>query len=186
MRQKLHENGLALTTLALFLTFLAAQSAAGWHVHNKNRESQGQKALNYGAYLTSGHNVEAIFENWESEFLQMAAYVLLSVWLYQKGSPESKKLDQEEPVDANPRDADPSDPNVPDPVRRGGLVLKLYESSLSLALFALFFASFAFHAAGGAREYSREQVLRGEPPVSLAQFLGTSMSRCCARKSFCG
>jgi hypothetical protein len=79
-------------------------------------------------------DVEAVFENWESEFLQDAAYVMLTVYLYQRGSPESKDPDKEEAVDADPRESQ-TDPNAPWPVRRGGAWLKLYENSLFLAFF---------------------------------------------------
>ena len=69
---------------------------------------------------------EALFENWESEFLQMAVFVLLTTFLIQKGSPESRRPGVKELVDTDPRDfAD--DPDAPWPVRRGGWILRLYE-----------------------------------------------------------
>jgi hypothetical protein len=95
----------------------------------------GQPPESYIQYLTSGAFVEATFENWESEFLQMGAYVLLTAFLIQKGSPESKNPDGDQ-VDQDPR-TQRDDPDAPGPVKRGGLVLALYEHSLSLALFGL-------------------------------------------------
>jgi hypothetical protein len=97
--------------------------------------------------------MEATMENRESEFLQMFAYVLLTAFLYQRGSAESRKLDEPEPVDRDPRLAEKT-AETPWPVRRGGWILTLYENSLSVGLFLLFALSFVLHAVAGAREYS--------------------------------
>jgi hypothetical protein len=112
-------------------------------------------------------------ENWESEFLQMFAYVLLTAFLFQKGSAESKDPQKQEAVDRDPR---PScdDKTAPWPVREGGIVLKLYENSLSIALFLLFVISFVLHAIGGAKEYSQQQTMHGEEAVTVVQYLGTA------------
>jgi hypothetical protein len=117
--------------------------------------------------------VEATFENWESEFLQMGSYVLLTVWLRQRGSPESKKLDGKEDVDEGPEGHD-GDRDAPWAVRRGGLALALYKNSLSIAFFTLFIASWLLHGAGGAHEYSEQQQAHGGEPVTMAKFMTTS------------
>jgi hypothetical protein len=133
----------------------------------------GDRPPAYGEYLTSGGFVEATFENWESEFLQMAAYVMFTVRLRQKGSAESKKLEGREEVDADPRLVRDRE-NAPWPVRRGGFVLTLYEHSLGIAFALLFLLSFVAHALGGAADYSKERLLHGGTPVSMLQYLGTS------------
>ncbi len=134
----------------------------------------GQPGLAYGSYLRSSHFWEATAENWESEFLQIFAYVLLTAFLYQKGSAESKKLDEPEPVDRDPR-RKRKEQDVPGPVRWGGLALKVYEHSLSLAFLLLFLASIAMHALSGAKEYNEEQVTHGEQDkLSVLQYAGTS------------
>ena len=117
--------------------------------------------------------MEAVFENWESEFLQMGAYVVLTAVLRQKGSPESKRLAGPEDVDEDPR-GHRHDKDAPWPVRRGGVALRLYEHSLSLALLALFVASFALHVAGGTSAYNQEQAAHGGAPVSVVGYLGTA------------
>jgi len=78
--------------LALFLFSLLGQSITGYHEYNQDQLEHGQPTVGYAEYHSTGHFVEAVFENWESEFLQMAAYVLLTVYLFQKGSPESKPV----------------------------------------------------------------------------------------------
>jgi hypothetical protein len=174
VRRILRENGLSITLFALFFLTVVGQSVMGYHEYNEDQKDHGQPLIEYTEYLESGHFVEAIFENWESEFLQMGAYVLLTAFLYQKGSPESKKLDEKELVDVGPEKSRRSRKNAPWPVRRGGIILSLYKYSLSIALFLLFFISFALHAAGGARQYSHEQAMHGNQGVSMIQYLGTS------------
>jgi uncharacterized protein DUF6766 len=104
MRRLLRDNGLTLTMFGLFLLFLVGQSVAGEHEYNQDQAAHHQPTVGYATYLTTGAFVEATFENWESEFLQMAAYVPLTVFLFQRGSAESKDPDQPDPVDENPGD----------------------------------------------------------------------------------
>ena len=173
MRKWVRENGLSIALFGLFVVFLTAQSFTGWRSFNGDQKQHHQPTLSYGSYLTSAHFVEATFENWESEFLQMAAYVLLTVWLVQKGSSESKPLEGDPELDADPR-TQKDRKDAPGPVRRGGVWLVLYENSLGLAFAILFLLSITLHALGGAREYSAEQVAHGGAPVSFGQFVTTS------------
>jgi hypothetical protein len=167
------ENSLSIVMFTLFLFAIVGQSIAGQRTFNDDREEHGETEVGYFEYLGSGHFVEAVFENWESEFLQMGLYVLLTAYLVQKGSPESRKLDEKNPQDDDPEKSR-NDPNAPWPVRQGGVVSKLYEYSLATALLTLFVVSFALHAAGGAAEYSREQLAHGAEPVSVFGYLATS------------
>ncbi len=173
MRKLLRENGLSIALFGLFLVFLVAQIFTGWHSYDADQLAHGAHAIGLGSYLTTGHFVEAVFENWESEFLQMASYIVLTVWLVQKGSAESKPLDGDPELDADPRLSNaPAD--APGPVRRGGKLLTIYERSLGLAFAILFLLSFGLHAWGGARAYSEEQKQHGEAPVSVAGYMTTS------------
>ncbi|HEY8113429.1 MAG TPA: DUF6766 family protein [Actinomycetes bacterium] len=172
MRRWLWLNGLALVSFGAFAIFLVGQSLVGWHAYNGDLQHLGMPALSFLAYLGSGHFVEATTENWESEFLQMGAYVVLTAMLVQRGSPESNPPDQ-------PNDDDPSDPkqikaDSPPPVHRGGLALKLYENSLSITLFGLFALSFVLHLLGGTAEENVERRAEGEPETSPGQFIRTS------------
>ena len=173
MQRFLRDTGLSLVMFGLFAVFLVAQSITGFAVYNDEQREHGEETISFPEYLSSGHFIEATFENWESEYLQMGAYVLFTVFLFQRGSSESKDPDKEESVDEDPRQAqDRSD--VPWPVRYGGPVLKLYEHSLAIAFVLLFLASFYLHALGGAREYSQEQLAHGGQAVSTWEFLHTS------------
>ncbi len=103
----------------------------------------------------------------------MAAYVVFTISLRQKGSAESKKLEGRQKVDADPRLVKDKK-NASWPVRRGGFVLTLYEHSLGIAFGLLFLLSFVAHALGGAADYSQEQLLHGGAPVSMLEYLVTS------------
>lgn len=173
MRTFIRNHGLSLTLLSLFAIFLGAQSLTGWNSHNDDLKDHGGLTLSYPSYLTTGHFVEATFENWESEFLQMGAYVLLTIWLVEKGSSESKPPEGDDEVDADPRQTR-HHTKVPGPVRRGGWQLTLYENSLGLAFVALFLLSITLHALGGVREYNAERLMHGDQPVSVGQFITTS------------
>jgi hypothetical protein len=173
MRRVLRENGLSIVLLSLFLLFWLGQSAAGYREHNSEQRDHLRPEVSYFAYLRSAHFWEATAENWESEFFQMFGYVILTAFLYQKGSSESKKLGESEPVDRDPRRTKRRD--APWPVRRGGLVLKLYENSLSLAFFLFFLFSITMHAVAGAGVYNDEQAAHGQAePLSVLQYAGTS------------
>ncbi len=172
MRRFLRENALSLALLGLFVIFLAGQSVTGLRVRNDDAVSHGGRPLGYLGYLSSGHFIEAVFENWESEFLQMAAFVLLTIGLRQKGSSESK------PLEESPEPAKSQKPrkSAPWAARRGGWVRRIYENSLSIALTLLFVLSFVLHAVGGADEENRARAQRarhGEPPVGRLEYVGT-------------
>jgi hypothetical protein len=170
LRKLLRENGLSLALGAMFVASAVGQAIAGHGQYNQELEQHGRPSVSVAAYLRSGHFLEAFFENWESEFLQMGVFVLLAAKLKQKGSAESKSLDQADDVDADPRDHR-ADPNAPGPVRRGGLALTLYEHSLSSALFLLFVLSFALHAVQGLRLVNAEEAMHGRPGMSLGAYV---------------
>jgi len=169
-RKLLRDQSLTIVTLALFLLFLAAQAITGHRVYNADQQEHQEQAISFVAYLRSGHFIEATFENWESEFLQMGAYVLLTVYLLQRGSAESRDPDQ--PLESE-EDESLTDES-PWAAKRAGAVRLAYENSLALTLFAIFFLSFLVHAWGGAKAFSEEQVAHGGSPVTTLEFMRTS------------
>jgi hypothetical protein len=164
----------------IFVACLFGQSLTGWRVYNQDEQEHGGETVGYGRYFLTGHFVEATFENWESEFLQMGMFVFLTAFLVQKGSAESKKPEgeggeeEQEEDDGGEQRARRDGSDAPWPVRRGGWVLKIYENSLSLAFFILFLIAFVLHAMGGAAEFSQEQLAHGQKAVSTLAFLATS------------
>jgi hypothetical protein len=172
-RDTLRGSSLTLVMLGGFLLFTVGQVVTGWYEYNSELHEHGALAISLLSYLGRGHVWEAVFENWESEFLQMAVFVTFSTVLYQQGSPESRRPGVVELVDADPRDYRDA-PDAPWPVRRGGWILVLYEHSLGLALFALFACSWVGHALGGWAEQTHQQLLHHEAPQTLFQYTRSS------------
>jgi TM2 domain-containing membrane protein YozV len=134
-------------------------------------EEEGGQQLNMGQYFTSGHFLQSTFENWESEFLQMALFVILTMFLYQKGSSESKDPEKEEEVDREPN---PRRRNTPWPVKKGGLALAIYKHSLCYALTIIFLLSFLLHWYGSLKDYNEEQILKHLPTETAFQYMSNS------------
>ncbi|MDT5326091.1 MAG: hypothetical protein QOF25_3243 [Mycobacterium sp.] len=130
LKQFVQDNGLVLACLGLFAVFFIGMVVSGAANYNEQQQEHGSAAqVSVWGYLTTGDFVEATFENWESEFLQMGMYVVLTAFLFQKGASESKPIGERAPQDADPRRAKIK-PDTPWPVRRGGWVLTVYENSL--------------------------------------------------------
>lgn len=167
MKRFLHDNGLTIALMLLFLGAIAGQAVFGWRADAEELRLHHAPPLGFAAYLGSGHFISAVFENWESEFLQMAVYVVLTAVLVQRGSPESRDPDGEgdEEGVSIPAAA------LPGPVRRGGVLLRVYAHSLSLALVALFLISFVLHLLGSTWRASEEAALHGQPPHTVADTL---------------
>jgi hypothetical protein len=172
-RSFLRDNSLSIVIVSFFVLSTVGLSFAGHAHYNDEQRAHGEPTVTLGEYLGRGDFLEALMENWESEFLQMFVFVLLTAFLIQRGSAESKDPDESDPQDRDPRkSSDRKD--VPGPVRRGGVALKLYENSLSLTFLVLFLLSFALHALGGVRAYNEEQLAHGEEPASTLEYIGSS------------
>jgi O-antigen ligase len=164
----LYRNSLSIAFLLLFIATLLAQAFAGWKEHNQELLDEHAPGLPFVMYLTTGHFISATFENFQSEFLQMAMYVLLTVGLRQQGSAESKSLVEKEEVDREPK----ATADAPGPVKKGGWLLKLYSHSLSITFFALFFISWILHLYGSLKDHNAEQVIKGKTAETLLSYLG--------------
>jgi len=163
-------HGLSLALATLFVLSMVGQTLSGWRVYNDEQTQHAGPEVGLLTYLQTGHFGEATFENWESEFLQMAFYILLTARLYQRGSSESKRPGVREEVDRDPRAA-AAKPDAPWPVRRGGWVLTLYEHSLSLTFAVLFVVSFALHGVRGLVEHNAQQLAHGVSSDTLASYM---------------
>lgn len=160
----LRRNGLSLVLLVLLLGSLTGQVIAGRAVYNKELAEAGAAPLAWMEYLRSGHFISATFENWESEFLQMGMYVLLTVGLRQKGSAESRPMKESQEEERIEHGAKPW------PVRAGGTWKALYAHSLSIAFAILFVLSFALHLDGSWLHEQNERAIKGEAPIALAEY----------------
>jgi hypothetical protein len=169
----LRDRSLTIVLMAMCVASGTGQLFTGWAEYNNEQVEHHRSVAALSGYLAQGHFWEALFENWESEFLQMAVFVLLTTVLVQKGSPESRRPGVIEVVDADPRDfGDRAD--APWPVRRGGWVLRLYEHSLGLAFVLLFVVSWIGHLVGGFADYAEDQAMHGNPQPTLLTYLWSS------------
>jgi hypothetical protein len=171
MKKFFRNNSLSLVFLGFFFIALAGQIATGRNEHNEETVDLGGKPLSISEYVTSGHFLQSTFENWESEFLQMALFLIGSMFLYQKGSSESKDPDKEEDVDREPN---PRKKGAPWPVKKGGLALAIYKHSLCYAFTLLFLLSFYAHWKGSLKDYNEEHVLKGKPTETAMEYISGS------------
>jgi hypothetical protein len=171
MKKFLKNNSLSLVFFILFLLSLGGQVVTGLKQHNQEMEEKGGQQLNMSQYFTSGHFLQSTFENWESEFLQMALFVILTMFLYQKGSSESKDPEKKEEVDREPN---PRRRNAPWPVKKGGLALAIYKHSLCYALTIIFILSFLLHWYGSLKDFNEEQILKHLPTETAFQYISNS------------
>jgi membrane protein implicated in regulation of membrane protease activity len=155
----IRDNSLTLVLLAFFLLSLTGQALSGVAAENQERQQDGAAALSLADYLGTGAFLSALFENWESEFLQMWVYVMLTAYLFQRGSPESRDPDEKQ---GRPGDA---------AGRLGTLGKKLYAHSLGLALLGLFVLSFLLHWWTSTRHAAEQAARNGEPLPGLAGHL---------------
>jgi hypothetical protein len=164
------DNSLTLVLLLLFAGSIVGQWIAGWHVAVEDAARHGGHALSLAAYTGSPQFLSSVFENWESEFLQMAAYVVLTAVLIQRGSSESKD------PDAPPRDqnlaAQAMKPGAPAGLRAGRLARALYARSLGIVLGLLFLLSFLLHWTQSAKAAAAEAIEHGEAAPTLIGYLG--------------
>ncbi|MBO9723984.1 MAG: hypothetical protein J7530_06380 [Novosphingobium sp.] len=166
----LKDNGLTLILLGLFAASIFGQWMAGWHVAIEDARRHGLPILGLLAYSASPEFLSSVFENWESEFLQMATYVVLTASLIQRGSAESKD------PDAPKRDADlevqAAKPGAPAILRWGAIWRSLYARSLGIALTGLFLLSFVIHWTQSARVAAQNAQDHGEAVSTVWAYLG--------------
>ncbi len=169
-----HNNNLSIVLFTIFFAALVGMSIAGWRSANAENESHQQPTQTYTEYIQSGDFVEGVFENWESEFLQMWALVVLTIWLRQKGADDSKPLRGKTAQDTTSRYSLLRAHTWHE--RKKALGHVVYSHSLGAALLAIFFMSFALHAVGGARMYNQEAAGHGQKE-SLSAFQYTQTSQ---------
>lgn len=168
MSRFLRNNALSVFFFVLFILCIIGQIYFGLKEYNEELVQDHAATVTLLPYLSSGHFLQSTFENWESEFLQMALFVIMTIFLIQKGSSESKDPDKSEEVDREP---DPNRKGAPWPVRRGGLALKIYKHSLTIALLLIFVISFCLHFYGSLRDENIHRIAKGQNAFDLADYI---------------
>ena len=156
------DNGLTIVLVAMFVLSGLGMIWSGLAAYNEELHEHGEAAIGLLAYLVSGDFLSALFENWESEFLQMSAYVMLTAMLFQRGSAESRDPDDDDrPGDEPPRWLH----------ERNSVLAWLYSYSLGMALALLFVASFALHWWASLVATNEEALRHGDEIQSLGSYL---------------
>jgi len=169
----LRDNGLTISLVTVFLFCLGGMVWSGLINENNELEAHAQPTLTLIEYFFSSSFQSALFENWESEFLQMSAYVIMTAFLFQRGSAESKDPDSDSPEDEDPNTRR-HDKDTPWPIKAGGIWSFLYSYSLGIALLALFVASFVLHWLQSANAANEEAIMHGEPTHTAIEYLANA------------
>jgi hypothetical protein len=173
MRRFIRDNGLSLFFLVLFLLAVGLQAVAGHADFNEDQDRHGDPRISLARYVVSSEFGTAVLENWQSEYLQFTLFILMTVWLVQRGSPESKQLhmagtesDKEQKVGEHAtRDS-------PRWARAKGLRRRVYENSLLLVMIAIWIGSWFAQSITGVSEYNAERLDHSQVAVSWIEYLG--------------
>jgi hypothetical protein len=175
VKRFVRDNGLTLFFGLLLLLALLGQSVAGRAEFNNEQLAEGLEQVSYLQYLTTSDFAVDIAENWQSEFLQFFLFILVTVWLVQRGSTESKELGKEgRESDEDQKVGDYAPPDAPSWARVGGLRLALYSRSLGLVMGSIFLLSWLAQSIAGRAAYNGQQLSQLEDPVSWVGYLASA------------
>jgi hypothetical protein len=171
----LRDHSLSLFFLAIFLAALIGQAIAGHAEHNNEAIAHSGETLSFWRYVVSSDFGQAVMENWQSEYLQFTMFIFATVWLVQKGSPESKKPDEIGlQSDEDQRIAEHSGEDAPKWARTRGIRLWVYSNSLLLVMGAIWVGSWFAQSVTGWSTYNADQIDHDEQPLSWLQYLGSA------------
>jgi hypothetical protein len=171
----LRNHGLSLFFLAIFLAALVGQAIAGHAEFNNEAVAHGDGTYTFWRYVTSSQFGQAVMENWQSEYLQFTLFIFATVWFVQKGSPESKKLDQVgRESEKDQKIGEHADSKSPKWARTRGLKLWLYSNSLLLVMTAIWLGSWFAHSVTGMRVYNQDQRDHDEQTLGYLDYLGSA------------
>jgi hypothetical protein len=172
MRTFLRHNSLSLFFGTIFVISLVGQSFAGWHQFNAGQIAEHLDTIGWSAYVSSSDFAVDVSENWQSEFLQFWLYLTATVWLLQKGSPESKELDKAgRESDQDQKVGGHADPDSPAWARTGGWRTSIYSSSLAIVMGAIFLSSWLVQSVAGWAAFNETRLVQLQDPVPWAAYL---------------
>jgi hypothetical protein len=171
----LRQNGLSLFFLAIFLATLVAQALVGHSAFNHDQLAHQGDPISLVAYVTSSVFAVDVMENWQSEYLQFSLYIGATVWLLQRGSPESKPLGKAGRESDSDQEIGPhADADAPKWARTGGLRTELFSNSLLLVMTSIWVLTWLAQAVTGRIAYNATQFDHREAALTFTQYLGSS------------
>jgi hypothetical protein len=175
VRRFLRENNLTIVFGLLFLAALTGQAIAGHIAYNADQAAHGEKAISLGRYLTSSNFGQAVMENWQSEFLQFSLFIIATVWLVQRGSPESKELDKAGgESDRDQRIGRYAGRGSPKWARVGDWRTAIFGNSLLLLMGAIFVLTLFAQSVTGWTDYNNTEIAHHSQAVSWLTYVGTA------------
>jgi hypothetical protein len=174
VRRFVREQSLSIVFLALFLAALCGQAIAGHADFNDTADSHGDPRISLGRYVVSSDFGSAVMENWQSEYLQFTLLILLTVWLLQRGSPESKQLDKAGRESDQAQKVGPyAQRNSPRWAKLSGIRRTLYENSLVLVMGTIWVGTWLAQSVTGVVQYNSERLDHRQDPISWAHYITT-------------
>ena len=168
----LRENSLSLFFGAILLASVAGQSVAGEHQYNADAAEHGEKAVSWAHYLVTPEFGGDLLENWQSEFLQFSLYIIATVWLLQRGSNESKTLDEAGlESDEKQKVGEYAQPDSPAWAKAAGIRRRIYSNSLMFLMTAIFFLSWFGQSVNGWRAFNNTQDEHKSVHISYGEYL---------------
>ena len=175
VRRFIGENSLSLFFLLIFVLALVGQAIAGHSLFNQEQLEHKEAPISFWRYLSSSHFAQAVTENWQSEYLQFALFAIATVWLLQKGSPESKELDNAGlESDSEQKVGKHADKDSPRMARYGDWRTSLYSNSLIIVMSLVFVAAWFAQSVTGWTVFNQEQHEHGAAGVSWLSYVGSS------------
>ncbi|HEX2071437.1 MAG TPA: DUF6766 family protein [Thermoleophilaceae bacterium] len=169
------DNSLSIFFLSIFLVALALQSLAGWQDFNNSQLRHDGEAIGYGRFLLSSEFGVAMLENWQSEYLQFALYITATVWFLQRGSPESKELDQAGgESDEEQKIGRHADEDSPLWARVGGVRTRVFSNSLLIVMGAIWLLSWLGQSITGRVAYNEERLEHHQSGLDYWQYIGSA------------
>ncbi len=174
MKRVLRENSLTLVFLGLCLAALVFQAIAGHAAFNAEQDQMQAPHVSFWRYVFSSAFGVAVMENWQSEYLQFTLFIVLTVWLVQRGSPESKEPGKAgTESDADQRVGEHARPDSPAPARWRGIGRRLYENSLLIVMGSIWLGTWVAQSITGATTFNAERLVSHQPPVSWWSYVGS-------------
>lgn len=168
----LRNNGLSVFFGTTFLLALVGQALTGHQLYNDEQVTDALEQVSLLRYLTSSEFAVDVTENWQSEYLQFLLYIFATVWLVQRGSPESKQVDKiGTESDKDQMVGEYAHSDSPALAKVGGLRLSLYSRSLGLAMGLIFLLSWLAQSISGQSAYNEAQLAQLQEPISWGGYL---------------
>jgi hypothetical protein len=169
---RIRQHALSIAFGVIFAIALAGQSIAGLQVFNEEQLAHGSSPVGWGEFVTSSEFVVDVAENWQSEYLQFFLFIFATVWLVQKGSPESKKPG-DEGLDSDEKQLvhEHAEENSPKWAKVTGWRHAIFSNSLLIVMGVIFILSWLAQSIAGVVVFNAEQIDHEQALITWGEYL---------------